>query len=275
MTWRSPSCGSGCPAGAPSIGARGRDRERSVVALVAVVGAVGAEGDRHAALVGADERVGDAVLRLRVAEVQVDVVPGGLRAHEGGGVGGQRRRADVGVPRAVGRQDRAAADDRPAGDHEGRARRARAPAAGPQPVAALGDAAAQADVGARVARGGDAAPVDRERLRQPAGDMDDQRAVRAHADGRDANRGRRAGRRRASSTTAAAATGRAGRTPRQASARLGRARPGAARAERVDARRRSAAAGRSSARSARPAGRGRSPRGRSARRRAATARRGA
>ena len=37
------------------------------------------------------------------------------------------------------------------------------------------------------------APVDRQRLRQPAGDVDDQRAVRAHADGRDADRGGRAG----------------------------------------------------------------------------------
>ena len=84
-------CGSGCPAGAPSIGARGRDREGPVVALVAVVGAVGAERDRDAALRGADERVGDPVLRLRVAEVQVDVVPGGLRADQRGGVGGRRR----------------------------------------------------------------------------------------------------------------------------------------------------------------------------------------
>ena len=252
---------------------RGRDREGPVVALVAVVGAVGAEGDRHAALLRADQRVGDAVLRLRVAEVQVDVVAGGLRAHQGGGVGGQRRRADVGVPWAVGRQDGAAADDRPAGDDEGRARRARAPAARPQAVAALGDAAAQADAGAGVARGGDAAPVDRQRLRQPAGDVDD-RASRAGARRR-ARRGPRPARRER--RRAARRRRRAGRerTPRQASARLGRPRPRPAAARARRRGRRSAAAGRSSARSARPAGRGRSPRGRSARRRAAIGRRGA
>jgi hypothetical protein len=61
-------------------------------------------------------------------------------------------------------------------------------------MAALGEAAAQADMRAPVARGGDAAPVDRQRLRQPAGDVHGQRAVWAHADGRDADRGRRGGR---------------------------------------------------------------------------------
>ena len=60
-------------------------------------------------------------------------------------------------------------------------------------VRAALDAVAQADVRAGVVRRRDAAPVDRQRLRQPAGDMDDQRAVRAHADGGDADGGRGAG----------------------------------------------------------------------------------
>ena len=61
------------------------------------------------------------------------------------------------------------------------------PAAGAQPVAALREAAAQADVRGGAARGGDPAPVDRQRLGQAAGDAHGQRRVRARADRRDAD----------------------------------------------------------------------------------------
>jgi hypothetical protein len=65
--------------------------------------------------------------------------------------------------------------------------------AGAQAVATLGEAPTQADVGARAVRRGHAAPVDRQRLRQAAGDADDERRVRARPDRRHAHGGGRAG----------------------------------------------------------------------------------
>jgi hypothetical protein len=60
-------------------------------------------------------------------------------------------------------------------------------------VAALREAPAQADAGGGVVRGGHPPPVDGQRLRQAARDVDDERRVRAYADRRDADHGVGAG----------------------------------------------------------------------------------
>ena len=82
-------------------------------------------------------------------------------------------------------------------------------------MAALGDAVAQADVGARMARGGDAAPVDRQRLRQPAGDVDVSVAYGRTPTG-ETRTAAGAPRAAMSSAEAAAMASGAGRTPREA-----------------------------------------------------------
>ena len=60
-------------------------------------------------------------------------------------------------------------------------------------MAALNDAAAQADAGGGVVRGGHPPPVDGQRLRQAARDVHHERRVRAYTDRRDADRGAGAG----------------------------------------------------------------------------------
>ena len=88
----------------------GRDEDRTAVALVAVVLAVDAELQRQQRLVLVDDVDRDAVVLLGRAEVEVQVVPGGLLRDDRPRLLPDRAAVDAPVPRVVGREELAPAD---------------------------------------------------------------------------------------------------------------------------------------------------------------------